>query len=138
MTSSKSLLSPTISRPSSPTLPKWSTPGSPTSTASTAAVSTTSSSASTSSGDPVATLQLCVGRRCLIFQLIYATHFPNSLIEFLGNEDFTFVGVGIESDVEKLLDDYDLKVGNVVDLRGLAVDRLGNRDLKNAGLKGLA
>ncbi|KAK7825686.1 hypothetical protein CFP56_032812 [Quercus suber] len=48
---------------------------------------------------------------------------PNSLIEFLGDEDFTFVGVGIESDVEKLLDDYDLKVGNVVDLRGLAVDR---------------
>ena len=28
----------------------------------------------------VATLQLCMGRRCLIFQLIYATHFPNSLI----------------------------------------------------------
>ena len=25
--------------------------------------------------------------------------------------------------MEKLLDDYDLKVGNVVDLRGLAVDR---------------
>ena len=40
--------------------------------------------------------------------------------------------------MEKLLDDYDLKVGNVVDLRGLAVDRLGNRDLKNTGLKGLA
>ena len=88
--------------------------------------------------NPVATLQLCVGRRCLIFQLIYATHFPNSLIEFLNDEDFTFVGVGVESDVEKLLDDYDLKVGNVVDLRGLDVERLGNRDLKNAGLKGLA
>ena len=40
--------------------------------------------------------------------------------------------------MEKLLDDYDLKVGNVVDLRGLAVDPLGNRDLKNVGLKGLA
>ncbi|KAK7861278.1 werner syndrome-like exonuclease [Quercus suber] len=87
--------------------------------------------------NPVATLQLCMGRRRLIFQFIYATHFPSSLIEFLGDKDFTFVGVGIESDVEKLLDDYDLKVGNVVNLRGL-VDRLGNRDLKNAGLKGLA
>ena len=40
--------------------------------------------------------------------------------------------------MEKLLDDYDLKVGNVVDLCGLAVDWLGNRDLKNAGLNGLA
>ena len=40
--------------------------------------------------------------------------------------------------MKKLLDDYDLKVGNVVELRGLAVDWLGNRDLKNAGLKGLA
>ena len=79
-----------------------------------------------------------MGRRCLIFQLIYTTHFPNLLIEFLGDEDFTFVGVGVESDVEKLLDDYDLKVGNVVDLRGLVVDRLGNKDLKNIGLKGLA
>ncbi|XP_050249270.1 3'-5' exonuclease-like [Quercus robur] len=88
--------------------------------------------------NPVATLQLCVGRRYLIFQLIYATHFPNSLIEFLSDEDFTFVRVGVESDVEKLLDDYDLKVGNVVDLCGLAVDWLGNRDLKNAGLNGLA
>ncbi|XP_050251947.1 uncharacterized protein LOC126698625 [Quercus robur] len=88
--------------------------------------------------NPVATLQLCVGRRCLIFQLIYATHFPNSLIEFLSDEDFTFVRVGVESDVEKLLDDYDLKFGNVVDLCGLAVDWLGNKDLKNAGLNGLA
>ena len=40
--------------------------------------------------------------------------------------------------MEKLLDDYDLKVGNVVDLYGLVVDRLGNKDLKNIGLKGLA
>ncbi|GMY19757.1 3'-5' exonuclease-like [Fagus crenata] len=87
--------------------------------------------------NPAATLQLCVGRRCLVFQLIYASYFPDSLIDFLGDERFTFVGVGIASDVEKLLEDYGLKVANVVDLRSLAVE-MGNRDLRNAGLKGLA
>ena len=35
------------------------------------------------------------------------------------------------------MEDYGLKVANVVDLRSLAVE-MGNRDLRNAGLKGLA
>uniref|UniRef100_A0A7N2KYH8 Uncharacterized protein n=1 Tax=Quercus lobata TaxID=97700 RepID=A0A7N2KYH8_QUELO len=43
----------------------------------------------------VATLQLCVGRRCLIFQLVYAAHFPNSLIEFLGDEISLLLELGL-------------------------------------------
>ncbi|KAG2687445.1 hypothetical protein I3760_09G051400 [Carya illinoinensis] len=88
--------------------------------------------------NPVATLQLCVGRRCLIFQLIHATYIPESLVDFLGQTNFTFVGVGIKSDVEKLLDDYELEVACVVDLRLLAVEELGKMQLRNAGLKQLA
>ncbi|XP_022147765.1 Werner Syndrome-like exonuclease, partial [Momordica charantia] len=88
--------------------------------------------------NPAATLQLCVGRRCLIFQLIHAPEIPHSLLHFLGDETFTFVGVGIDQDARKLFDDYDLTVNNAVDLRSMAVDRTGRRDLRNAGLKDLA
>ncbi|KAL6997809.1 exodeoxyribonuclease I [Sarracenia purpurea var. burkii] len=88
--------------------------------------------------NPIATLQLCVGRRCLIFQLIYAPFIPRSLFEFLGNPTYTFVGVGIGSDVEKLAQDYGLSVATTVDLRSLAAREYGMSALQNAGLKELA
>ncbi|KAF8413031.1 hypothetical protein HHK36_001005 [Tetracentron sinense] len=88
--------------------------------------------------NPVAILQLCVGRSCLIFQLLYASSIPPSLVDFLNNPNFTFVGVGIEADVEKLLEDYGLQVSRRLDLRGLASTVLNMRELRNAGLKGLA
>ena len=47
--------------------------------------------------NPVATLQLCVGRHCLIFQLLYAPQIPSSLVHFPGDPEYTFVGVGIQS-----------------------------------------
>jgi ribonuclease D len=87
--------------------------------------------------NPVATLQLCVDSRCLIFQLIHAPTIPTSLVNFLGDASVTFVGVGIESDVERLLEDYGLGVANAVDLRVLAAEELGVTELRNAGLKGL-
>ncbi|PHT32730.1 hypothetical protein CQW23_29067 [Capsicum baccatum] len=87
--------------------------------------------------NPVATLQICVDRRCLIIQLIYCKSIPESLIDFIGNREYKFVGVGIESDVEKLLEDYDMSVKNVVDVRGIAAEKYGMRSLKNGGLKEL-
>jgi ribonuclease D len=86
----------------------------------------------------VATLQLCVAQRCLIFQILYSPHIPQSLINFLANPAHTFVGVGIDEDVEKLTGDYGLTVANAVDLRFLAADGYGVRELRNAGLKILA
>uniref|UniRef100_A0A6N2M7I2 Uncharacterized protein n=1 Tax=Salix viminalis TaxID=40686 RepID=A0A6N2M7I2_SALVM len=77
----------------------------------------------TSSGDPTGAddsktqspLQLTTGNDCLIFQLLY---FPT---EF-------------ESDAKKLMDDYGLSVGNDVDLRGLAAEKLGDlRSGRNLG-----
>ncbi|KAE9444934.1 hypothetical protein RHGRI_010718 [Rhododendron griersonianum] len=88
--------------------------------------------------NPAATLQLCVDQRCLIFQLIYSPSIPGSLINFLTNPAHTFVGVGIQEDVEKLTGDYGLTVANAVDLRVLAADAYGTRELRNAGLTILA
>ncbi|XP_057971399.1 3'-5' exonuclease-like [Malania oleifera] len=88
--------------------------------------------------NPVAILQLCVGHRCLIFQLICAPHIPQSLSRFLANPDYTFVGVGIAGDVEKMVEHYGLEVSNTVDLGELAASALGVRELRTAGLKTLA
>ncbi|KAL0428433.1 UNVERIFIED_CONTAM: hypothetical protein Slati_3018100 [Sesamum latifolium] len=89
--------------------------------------------------NPAATLQLCVGRRCLIFQLIYSPFVPSAIVDFLANPRYTFVGIGIEQDLEKLEEDYELGFNTrTVDLRSLAAAEYGRRELKNAGLKQLA
>ncbi|KAJ8622422.1 hypothetical protein MRB53_030951 [Persea americana] len=87
---------------------------------------------------PVATLQLCVGHRCLIFQLIHADVIPESLVKFLGEPDFTFVGVGIEEDVKKLENHNQLYLSRTSDLRPLAAKELGVSELKQKSLVGLA
>lgn len=88
--------------------------------------------------NPVALLQLCVGEECLIFQLQYAEGIPKCVIDFLKSDDFIFVGVGIDNDALKLLEDYDLEVKNTIDLRKLASWELGRHELRHAGLTGLA
>ncbi|KAK6941116.1 3'-5' exonuclease domain [Dillenia turbinata] len=85
----------------------------------------------------VATLQLCIGRRCLIFQLLYCDGIPTSLVNFLGNSNFMFVGVGIEGDAMKLLEDYGLIVGRSMDLRILSMLKLQQEDYGRMGLKRL-
>ncbi|CAH1445564.1 unnamed protein product [Lactuca virosa] len=88
--------------------------------------------------NPVATLQLCVGRRCLIFQILRAPAIPWSLKNFLRNPSYTFSGVGIKSDVEKLEARYNLEVSNTADLRFMAAEEFNQGELRNAGLKGLS
>ncbi|KAL2480809.1 Polynucleotidyl transferase [Abeliophyllum distichum] len=88
--------------------------------------------------NPVATLQLCVGHRCLIYQLIHTDSIPYALEEFL-NAEYTFVGVGVDSDLRKLNADYNIGNNtNSVDLRTLAVIEYGLSEYQNAGLKKLA
>ncbi|CAK8541831.1 unnamed protein product [Lathyrus sativus] len=87
--------------------------------------------------NPVAVLQLCVDRECLVFQIIHAPSIPESLVAFLEDQENTFLGVGIGEDVEKLLRDYSLRVANFVELCTLAVEKLGDH-MKCAGLKTLA
>lgn len=93
---------------------------------------------SKNSNNPVATLQLCVGHDCLIFQILHSQTVPYSLKNFLGNASYTFTGVGIENDVKKLKEDYNLVVARTVDLRALAVEAYNAKEFHNAGLKGLA
>ncbi|GMN53299.1 hypothetical protein TIFTF001_022438 [Ficus carica] len=88
--------------------------------------------------NPVAVLQLCVGRRCLVFQILYAPYVPRSLHDFLGDDSYTFVGVGIDKDAEKIEQEHDLTVENTVDLGALAAAKHGMNRLRYAGLKGLA
>lgn len=85
----------------------------------------------------VATLQLCVGGYCLIYQIYHATEISNDLRDFLQDPDFTFVGVGIKADVKKLWNDYLLEVVNTRDLCPWAADELGMEELRRVGLKRL-
>ncbi|KAJ4733822.1 Werner syndrome-like exonuclease [Rhynchospora pubera] len=78
----------------------------------------------TTGENSAALLQLCVGRRCLVFQLIHCDYIPDELSDFLLDDRFRFVGVGIHADLQKLDDDYDLEVENAVDLRYLAAENL--------------
>jgi ribonuclease D len=86
---------------------------------------------------PVALLQLCVGRRCLVFQILRADYVPDSLFDFFADGRFTFVGVGIGGDARKLGAHYGLEVHNTVDLRYLAADALGKPALRRTGLQGV-
>ncbi|RYR62252.1 hypothetical protein Ahy_A04g019685 [Arachis hypogaea] len=88
--------------------------------------------------NPVATLQLCQGENCLVYQILHAPYIPQSLLDFLKSRNNTFVGAGIDADAQKLLEDYHLHVTNCTDLRVLAEHVLGGRELRNAGLKTLA
>lgn len=89
--------------------------------------------------NPVATLQLCVGSRCLVYQLIHSPGIPSSLTGFLSNPNYTFVGIGIKADLEKLEAAYKFGYSaNSVDLRDLAANAYGKRELANSGVKTLA
>ena len=68
---------------------------------------------------------------------MYAQFIPDSLVNFLRNPSYTFAGVGVENDVQKLCGDYGIEVGRIEDLRDLAVEEFGAKELRNAGLKGL-
>ncbi|KAH6817609.1 hypothetical protein C2S51_001212 [Perilla frutescens var. frutescens] len=83
----------------------------------------------------LAILQLFVGKSYLIYQILHSTVIPQDLRGFLVHPDFTFVGVGIKNDVQKLWNDYRLEVGNTRDLRSWAVEELARKELCAAGVK---
>ncbi|RZC71393.1 hypothetical protein C5167_034558 [Papaver somniferum] len=87
---------------------------------------------------PVAILQLCVGRRCLIFQILRSEKIPKSLHRFLEDDNLRFVGVGIEDVAFKLEGDFDVSVRKAVDLEDLVAENYRNKELKTLGLMGLA
>ncbi|XP_019174200.1 PREDICTED: Werner syndrome ATP-dependent helicase homolog [Ipomoea nil] len=74
--------------------------------------------------NPAATLQLAVGRECLIFQLAHAARAPRALRRLLEDPDITRVGVNNPMDLAKVeRSKLGLTVGEVVDLVHVARDK---------------
>ncbi|XP_043710593.1 Werner syndrome ATP-dependent helicase homolog [Telopea speciosissima] len=67
-----------------------------------------------------ATLQLCVGRQCLVFQIINANNIPRILRRFLSDHLTTFVGVRNYVDSGMLSKDFNLYVNRIVELGSMA------------------
>ncbi|KDP44092.1 hypothetical protein JCGZ_05559 [Jatropha curcas] len=86
----------------------------------------------------VAIVQLCVGKRCLIFQFCHAVSIPSSFSNFLGNEKFTFVGKEVGNDAYKLHEDYGIHVARTKDVGYWASKKYHDKDIRKMGLKALA
>ncbi|GAB2277430.1 hypothetical protein Dimus_012136 [Dionaea muscipula] len=84
-----------------------------------------------------ATLQLCVDTRCLIVQLLYMDHIPQSLKSFCWSPNFIFVGFDMADDVARLRDDYELLFLWTKDVKAEAMYRWPSR-FRRPGLKDLA
>jgi hypothetical protein len=80
----------------------------------------------TPSSDSAATLQLCIGHLCLIFQLHHSPRIPLSLRRFLCDSDHTFVGVWNHMDQDMLRrSQHGLLVPSLVDIRDVVADKMG-------------
>ncbi|KAI3870941.1 hypothetical protein MKX03_025129 [Papaver bracteatum] len=77
-----------------------------------------------SARNKVAVLQLSLCRRCLIFQISWCHSIPESLHDFLRDEKFVFVGVGIDGDAHKIWLDYGITVARAEELGSLAAYKL--------------
>jgi hypothetical protein len=64
------------------------------------------------------TLQLCVGNRCLVFQLARAGAAPRILRRFLADARVTFAGYYVASDCRKLRAHHGLEVASTLELCG--------------------
>ncbi|KAK6921479.1 3'-5' exonuclease domain [Dillenia turbinata] len=84
-----------------------------------------------------ATLQLCIDRNCLILQLFHIDYLPEALKTFLADPNFTYVGIEVGGDIEKLRTEYGLECSSSADIRELAICRWPGR-FRRPGLKDLA
>ncbi|XP_010024137.2 Werner Syndrome-like exonuclease [Eucalyptus grandis] len=83
-----------------------------------------------------ATLQLCIDKRCPIVQLFYIEYAPELLKDLGGSPDFTFIGVEVDGDVDKLRVEYGLECAKHADVQELAKLRWPGR-FRKPGLKDL-
>ncbi|XP_043725954.1 Werner syndrome ATP-dependent helicase homolog [Telopea speciosissima] len=86
--------------------------------------------------NPVSTLQLCVGRQCLIFQIIHANSIPRALKRFLSDDSTTFVGVRNQNDSRLLIRNYNLFVNRILELGSIANLRGASMEMLASGILG--
>ncbi|XP_021730468.1 uncharacterized protein LOC110697398 [Chenopodium quinoa] len=89
---------------------------------------------------PASTIQLCIGSRCLIFQLHHSLSSPRILRRILFDPRNTFVGLWSHSDAAKLLEcDHKLEMmkGMPIDLRNHVFDQHG-RSLQGGSIVEIA
>nr|CAD1830545.1 unnamed protein product [Ananas comosus var. bracteatus] len=102
----------------------------------------------------IALLQLCVGNRCLIYQLLHSYSDSDSdsdgdgdsdddysageLFSFFRDDRFCFVAAGVDEVAYRLRRAHSFLVRNTADLGEMAATRLGREDLQRAGLERLA
>lgn len=91
-----------------------------------------------SMSNKTATLQLCIDTKCLVVQMFYLDHIPQSLKDFFTDTKFTFVGVEVQDDAVKIQNEYGLRVTGTADIQALAMARWPLRFVRKPGLKGLA
>ncbi|PIN00255.1 hypothetical protein CDL12_27245 [Handroanthus impetiginosus] len=87
-----------------------------------------------------ATLELCVGGRCLLYQVdCVTTEHPDALLDFLRNEEYTFVGWKISRHLNRLYEDQALDIPRKisVELRKLTAKRCADLG-RDAELSALA
>ncbi|KAJ4787791.1 hypothetical protein LUZ62_039037 [Rhynchospora pubera] len=76
-----------------------------------------------------ATIQICVGHRILIFQILHSRSIPTSLSRLLSDSRITFAGYNIEYDCRLLRSFHGLRVtSSVVELR--SVSGMGNASME--------
>ncbi|KAJ3685144.1 hypothetical protein LUZ61_014308 [Rhynchospora tenuis] len=75
-----------------------------------------------------ATIQICIGRRVLFFQILQSRYIPPALSRLLSDSRITFVGYNIRYDCHLLKLYHDLVVSSTVDLR--SVSGMGNASME--------
>ncbi|CAE5967001.1 unnamed protein product [Arabidopsis arenosa] len=89
-----------------------------------------------SSDPPADTLQLCVGKRCIIIQLFHCERVPQVLRNFLADRDYTFVGVWNSQDAGKLeRSRHQLEIAELLDLRKYVSDSTGRRTMRGCSFE---
>ncbi|KAH6758039.1 hypothetical protein C2S52_023050 [Perilla frutescens var. hirtella] len=73
-----------------------------------------------SMSNKTALLQLCFQTKCLSLQLLHMDSIPNSIKDFMSDSNTTFVGIDVQANSQKLLEEYTIRVSRVVDLHFLA------------------
>jgi hypothetical protein len=67
----------------------------------------------------IALIQICVGKKCLLFKVGHAGIIPDDLKSFLADENHVFVGVAIANDLDRLREGHQIELSNKVELQAM-------------------